>query len=251
MENKEWDRYAKKYHDCVISPFQKSVENPIFNDIKRISGKKKLIIADIGCGIGDFLPFLSKNFKKVIAVDFSKEMLKCSEKKNTKLKNITYLQADTRQLSKLKLNVDVAISVNSIILPSLKDNQKSLKEIHKSINKNGIYIGIFPSMESLLYNFSLVYEREWKKYENEEKAMKKTKKIVEYHKYNVISCVFDDDGEKQRLFYEFELKEMLKVAGFRNIEFKKVFYPWRCDVSGFEDFPGRDRMWDWYVICRK
>jgi len=247
MEGREWDNYAKEYHSHIVSPFQEDVKNPIFKDLDKVT--KNQIVADIGTGQGDFIPFLAENFKFVFAIDFSKEMLK-KAKENNSYKNVKYILHDIRKLSELNLKLDMAIAVNSILHPSVDDVDKSLKEILKSLKEGGLFIGIFPSMEAIIHQFQLVYTRERKKFGDEKKALAMTKRIVERKKYNVIMGIYEDDGEKQKFYYRFELRNRLKEAGFKNIRFKKVKYPWG-ESQDYEDFPEAPEMWDWYAICEK
>lgn len=248
MENKEWNDCTDDYHSIIISPLKPNVKNPIFSDMRAIAQKN--IVADLGTGRGDFLPFLSKNFKFVYALDFSENMLDAAKARN-KWKNIKFIRHDIRQLSKLGLKLDVAVAINSILHPSFEDVNRSLSEIHDSLKDGGLFIGIFPSMEAMLYHFMLVYEREFEKYKDESKAMTMTRRKVERKKYNMIRGIYDDDGEQQKFFYKVELKERLKTAGFKNIAVKKVKYPWGETCGDYEDFPGRRMLWDWYVICKK
>ncbi len=246
IESKNWDAYARKYHKDIVSPFQKGVDNPIFKTIDLIKNKNKLVAADIGCGPGDLLSFLCSKFKIVHALDFSKEMLNIARKRNKK-NNIVFEKADMRKLSSLNLKLDVAISVNSIMFVSFEDIDKSLDEIYNSLKNNGIFIGIFPSMEAIIHHAILVYERELKK--DKRNALSRAKKITEIKKYCFVRGIYDD-GEKQKFFYEFELLERLKETGFKDIKISKVIYPWGKQ-GDYENFPGKPEMWDWFVSARK
>ena len=251
MEKKEWDNYAKDYHSYILSPFQEKVKNPVHEDIKKICSNKGLVCADVGCGRGDFLGVLSKNFSKVIAVDFSSEMLKFAKSRNKELQNIKFIEADARKLSELGLSVDVLFAINSILHPKVRDVEHAFSEIIKSIKPGGVFIGIFPSMEAVLYNNKLVYENELRRCKDEKIAIRNTKRKVEDRKYNYITGIYEDCCEKQRFFYRFELEVKLKEAGFSDIEFDKVKYPWGLPSGDYDDFFGKPEMWDWYVRARK
>lgn len=250
MRKREWDQYAREYHEYIISPFQKNIKNPIFADLKKIN-TKNLTVADIGTGRGDLLPFLSKNFKQVHAIDFSDKMLEIAKEKNQEYKNIIFEKEDIKRLTKLDLKLDVAIAINSILHPHFEDVNKSIKQIYDSLNDNGIFIAIFPSMESSIYNFTLIYEREYKKYKDEKKALAVTKRIGDRKKYNFITSTYDEQGEKQKFFYGFDIKNKLRQAGFKSIQIKKVYLPWGDACGDYEDFPEMPEMWDWYVIANK
>ena len=250
MEQQAWDEYAATYHENIISPFQERVKNPLVADLERL-GTNNLVVADIGCGIGDFLPFLAQQFRDVHAIDFSEQMLVQASQRQQALKNVTFHQADMRELTSIGAKFDVAIAVNSVLHPNPDDVQRSLEEIRGCLNDDGLFLGIFPSMESVLYNFSLVYDREFSKEASEERALRQTKRICERRKYNFITGVYEDGSDRQKFYYEFELGMRLRRAGFKNIKFKKVLYPWGAESGDYEDFHGMPEMWDWYVTAKK
>ena len=245
MDAKQWDAYAQNYHDYIISPLNKSVKNPLISELNKLDSS--LCVADLGTGRGDLLPNL-KRFKKVYALDFSKKMIDAAKK--NKSSNITFYQQDLRKLSELGINFDVAIAVNSILLPDFEDVNKIFREIYVNLNDSGVFKGVFPSMEAVIYHFQLVYERELANSEDK-KAIKKTKRIVERNKYDVIKGTYSDNKETQKFFYKFELEKRFKKAGFKSVVFKKVYYPWGKDSGDYDDFPGEPEMWDWYVTARK
>ncbi len=270
MKAGDWNKIAREYHKYIISPFQKGVSNPLLSKLKKIKNSQNKIIADIGCGRGDTLKFLSSNFKEVYAIDFSKEMIAIAKEKNSfceqnisskqnifskqdissKQSNIQYYVKDMKNLSNFKNRFDVIISVNSIIMPSIKDIKKSLREIHHSLKRNGEFYGIFPSMDSILYESFLIFEEQFKKIKNEKKALKKTRRILERNKYDFIKGTYNDQGEEQKFYYDFEIKLRLQEAGFKEITISKVLYPWGECTGDFIDFPGKPKMWDWFVSAK-
>lgn len=244
MNSSDWDKLTHNYHEFIISPFAKGVKNPLISKLKKISSSS--IVADIGCGRGEILPILSKKFKKVYALDFSKKMLKFAKEHNSR-KNISFHLADVRQLDSFKNKFDCIIAVNSIVMPKLKDVSKSIDSVYSTLKKGGIFFGIFPSMEAILYQAFLINQDQLKKH-NEKDALKKTKKILEFKKYNFLTSIYDDD-EKQKFYYDFELKIRLSDADFKKIKISKVLYPW--GISDYEDFFERPKLWDWFVSAEK
>ncbi len=251
MEREEWDSYADDYHRFIISPLQSKIDNPLFGEIDRLAKAGKRTVMDLGTGIGDLLPRLAARFPEIHAVDFSRRMLETAKERHGHHGNIVFSQADMRELSKLQVRPDVIIAVNSVLLPSFRDVNDALAEIHATLGEEGVFIGIFPSMESVLYNCMLVYEREYGKFGDEKQALRSTRRIVERRKYNFITCVYEDNEERQKFFYEFELRHRLASAGFKNVHLKKVHYPWGEQSGDYEDFHGMPEMWDWYVTATK
>ncbi len=246
MDGKQWDEYAQDYHEYIISPLADDVRNPLFSELEKLDPQN--VVADLGTGRGELLPILSDKFREVYAIDFSQGMLRKARKKSAP--NVTLIKKDMRRLTELDINFDLAISVNSILHPNPKVVDDMLQEIFYSLNPGGRLKAVFPSMESILYYFQLVYERELERFDDEKKALAMTRKKVARKCYNIITCTYDD-GDVQKLFYKFELKSRLKKAGFKSIKVKKVYYPWGDAVGDFEDFFGKPRMWDWYVSAKK
>lgn len=244
---KQWNSYAEKYHDFVISPFQGGVRNPVYRIIKKI--RNRGVAADLGTGPGDFLGFLSEEFDRVYAVDFSERMLEVARRNNCSRKNIEYRKGDIRKLSLLGIKPDVILAINSILHPSQKDIKKAFREICCALRAGGTFIGIFPSMEAIVHYVRLVYESELARLKDESKAAASSKRIAETSKYDFVKGIYDD-GEKQKLFYEFELNNLLAEAGFGKIRFDRVFYPWKLN-GDFRRFDGKPEMWDWLAVCHK
>lgn len=249
MNEKRWDALAENYHETVISPFQKDVKNPLKEELSKLTHKKNKVLAEFGCGRFELGKFLSENFSEVFAFDFSEKMVEHAKRENTIFSNVKIEQKDTTKID-FKEKFDVAVSVNSIIMPSFEEIKKSLENIHKSLKENGIFFLIVPSMESVLYEGMLVLNREMKNKE-EEKAIADTKEIIENKKYDYLLGYYKDMGDVQKFFYKFEISYLLEKAGFKEIKFQKVEYPWKKEISDYENFPKEKPLWDWFISCKK
>ncbi|MFC1755501.1 class I SAM-dependent methyltransferase [Thermoproteota archaeon] len=250
MEAKDWDKISKEYHEYIISPFQKGVVNPLFRKLKSIKSRQDKVIADIGCGRGEIGDKLGGLFKEVHLIDFSPAMIDIAKKQN-KAKNIKYHIADIRELSKFNNMFDAVIAVNSVIMPSIADLKKAFSSIHATLKQDGVFFGIFPSMESITYQAFLILEQQVDRFDDEEKAVTNAKRLLERGKYSFVKGVYEDQGEAQKFYYDFELKIRLQDAGFKKVRISKVLYPWGRATGDFKDFPGRPKMWDWFVSAVK
>lgn len=248
MDAKDWDQVSGRYEEEITSPFQEGVINPLYDAIRAVPNKRELTVADLGCGRGPLLPFLSKHFKWVIAIDFSPRMLETA-KTRIAASNISFHNSSLTELAPFYGRFDVAVSVNSILFPSSQTVNHILAEIHKTLRPEGVLAAIFPSMEAILYQGTLVFNREMVKLGDEEKALLSAKRILERRKFDFISGIYDDDGLRQKFYYEFELKHRLKKAGFKNLHIKKVLYPWGEDMGSFDEFSREPRVWDWFITA--
>lgn len=249
MDVKDWDKIADRYEQEIISPFQEGVVNPLFDEILSLPNKQEKTAADLGCGTGPLLPFLSDHFKQVTAVDFSPRMIRTA-KRRVHAQNISFCRSSLTDLSRFYNQFDVAVAVNSILFPSSRSVDTILSEIHRTLTPDGSLMAIFPSMEVILYQGALIFDREIEKIGDEEKALWATKRILERRKFDFISGIYDDDGQRQKFFYAFEIKHRLKKAGFKNIRIKKVLYPWDGQIGSFEPFDDQPRLWDWFITAK-
>ena len=241
MSSKKWNKSAENYYDDVISPIKNSINNPLSQDLKKLNGK----IVDIGCGIGELVEQLAKQFDEVHAWDYSKKMINKAKEKNSRIENAFFEVKDTGVL-KEKEEFDVAISINSLLEPNVIKLNKMTKNIYNAIKTNGTFICIVPSLESYIYQELIANERKLlgKNIPREDEFSK--------NKINFFDGTITFEGEKQKAFYRFEMLYRLEKAGFKNIEICKVSYNWEdWFEAGQRYFPSEKEPWDWYVKCKK
>jgi ubiquinone/menaquinone biosynthesis C-methylase UbiE len=107
------------------------------NIIKELGIKPGYYVLDIGSGTGVLLPFLIAELGdegKIIALDFSAEMLGQAQAKNFP-PMVSFAQADVLAIPLADNSVDLAIC-NSVF-PHFTDKAKALKEIARVLRNNG------------------------------------------------------------------------------------------------------------------
>jgi len=107
------------------------------NIIKELGIKPGYCVLDIGSGTGVLLPFLIAELGsegKIVALDFSAEMLGQAKAKNFP-PIVGFAQADVLAIPLADNSVDLAIC-NSV-LPHFTDKAKALKEIARMLRNNG------------------------------------------------------------------------------------------------------------------
>jgi SAM-dependent methyltransferase len=250
MDATTWDRIADDYLAHIVSPFDAGTANPLLDELTALPRARRGRVADIGCGGGALLPFLSDKFNSVTAIDFSREMLR-QARAGVDATNVSFRRADMRDLSRFRGKFDVAVAVNSVLAPSPRRVNRALSEIRRTLRPGGLFFGIFPAMDSVLYHAMLVLERESEEHSTDPPALRHTREICERSKYDFMTGVFDDNGDRQKHYYRFELRHRLHKAGFVKLRFRKVRYPWDESVSGYELFPGQPKLWDWLVCAQR
>ncbi|MFH1408521.1 MAG: class I SAM-dependent methyltransferase [Nanoarchaeota archaeon] len=248
MKPSEWDKYADpdKYVDAIFTPFAlKGAKALLETTIKKLKGER---VIDIGCGYGNLLPFLSKTFKEVIAVDFSPKMVEKAKHQASILKNVEVMHGDVRKLE--HDGFDVAVSVNSVLMPNVLAVNEALASIYDCLKPKGVFIGIFPSMDSELYLSMILFENELIKGRPAKKARKNAGELIGETDYDFLTSMLDANG-RQKFFYGFELSYRLKQAGFRTVSVKKMPIPWKALKNSGIYFPDKPKPWDWLVVAKK
>jgi SAM-dependent methyltransferase len=245
MDAEAWDRIADVYFEEISTPFQAEVKNPLLDYLDALPGREEMTVADLGCGIGNLLPFLADRFSKVVAVDFSRKMLRTTQI-NCPQDNIQFCRQSLADLSVFRRQFDVAITVNSVLAPSLSTVDQILGEMAASLKPGGLLAGIFPSLESVLYESVLILDREREQSESEEEALRRARRKARRNRYDFIAGFYTDGEDRQKFYYSFELRRRMQRAGFKGLQFGKVLYPW-YEEDGDEAFAGEPRMWDWFV----
>jgi ubiquinone/menaquinone biosynthesis C-methylase UbiE len=107
------------------------------NIVKELGIKPGYYVLDIGSGTGVLLPFLIAELGgegKIVALDFSAEMLGQAQAKNFP-PIVSFAQADVLAIPLADNSVDLAIC-NSVF-PHFTDKAKALKEIARVLRNNG------------------------------------------------------------------------------------------------------------------
>ena len=188
MENQKdtWDNVAKGWHNFKRKPFPKTIHD--------LSGKwAPGKILDLGCGNGrNLMPFSEKKFE-CHGVDFSVEMLINAKRyfEENKL-NAVFEVGEMMSIPYEDNYFDYVICVAAFHHLNKKDQMKTLFEIKRVLKKGG-----------------KVYFSVWNKWQNLEFMVYKKEKYVKWRtKEHVIRRYY-------YLFNLFELKNLLKRAGFK------------------------------------
>ena len=101
-------------------------------------------VADLGCGTGRLLPFLAREFGKVIAVDYAPASLALARRVSVG-RGVTFRRRDLRDLAPFRNSLDVAVAVHSIVGPRPEDVDRILAEVRGSLVHGGLLAAIVPA----------------------------------------------------------------------------------------------------------
>ncbi len=244
-----WSRAAETYENEFIDPYLPDVHNPLPDALKRFAGDGSKTAADLGCGVGPLLPRLARRFRHVFAVDFAEGMLTRARSRCAGLANVEFLRLALTDLSPLAGRVDVAVAVNSLVLPDVADLETALAQIRSALRPGGRFLGIVPAMDAVHYFTMLLVDRARQAGMPVSQARKNAAHHAEHALYDFAFGDFRYQGIEQHFWQPFEVKYRLRRAGFRRVRLKKVRLAWH-QFGCARDQGDQPPPWDWFFQAR-
>lgn len=250
-----WSESAAKYGSEFLDPFRDSVVNPLLTMLSEIGAEpsRKMTAADLGCGTGPLLQRLLNQFGEVIALDFAAEMLtQCRERLGPESsKKVRFLNRAMHELDDLAGTLDVAVSVNSLVMPDLRVVDKTLRNIFAALKPGGRFLGVVPSIDAI-HHHSLML---WDAYLDQGYSMEEAERLVathmEHHMYDFAFGKFRFGQLDQKFWQPDELRYHLMKSGFTDIRMVRLEYPWDDSLAGYKLLKNHPKTWDWTFEARR
>jgi SAM-dependent methyltransferase len=247
-QDSHWSRAARSYERDFIDPYRADVRNPLLRAVAKRAGPDR-VAADLGCGIGPLLPFLADRFAHVHAVDFAEGMLARARERVAGRANVSFYQGNLTSLAPLYGQIDIAVAVNSLVLPDLRDLDRALVEIQRCLRPGGMFFGILPAMDGVHYYNMLLLDRALASGKPLEAARKNTSHYGEFEFYDFGFGQFTYEGLEQHFWQPFEVRHRFLKAGFHLEHLKKVSLSWQQFACGHE-LKQFAPPWDWFFQAR-
>ena len=241
-----WSKAAPRYEQEFIDPYLPDVRNPLRAAIADLADPKHGVVADLGCGVGPLLPFLASHFRRVVAVDFAEGMLTRAREECSGLKNVEFLRRCLTDLENLKGQIDVAVAVNSLVLPDVGELDRALQSVHETLKPGDHFLGIVPAMDAVHYLTMLFLDRALAQGLPAVKARQNAAHHAEHELYNFAFGEFRYQGLEQHFWQPFEVRYRLKRAGFRRVRMTKVLLSWSQFGLVGRDLLDQQPPWDWF-----
>ena len=237
-----------RYREQFVDPYDSNVECPLWQALASIPDAATKTVADFGCGTGPLLPYLTARFSRVIALDFAPAMLKFATGRlePEAQARVTFLKRPMHELDDLADQVDVAVAVNSLVMPDVRLIDRTLLAIRASLKPGGVFLGVVPSIDTICYHLSLLMDQALDQGLEPREAKRFAALHTERRHYDFAFGEFHYDGLRQKFWQPFEIEYRLKKAGFRSTTLDKVLYPWDESVAGSDTLAGFPRNWDWF-----
>ena len=251
MDRAYWNRMAACYEAEIFSVRENDRAGLIAGKVRRY-GKKSQSAADVGCGIGHFLPLLSQRFRKVLAVDISSKNIAKARATYPHLANVTYRTVDLAAPGVRLPLADFALCVNAAIAPSLAHRNRLLDATCRHLRPGGHLVLVVPALESsFLTDFRLI---EW----NLRDGMKPNQAAgggFRAHRPTgnprAHEGVVKIDGVETKHYLKEELIVLLANRGLRALEIEKIEYPWTTEFANPPRWMQAPFPWDWLFVAQK
>jgi SAM-dependent methyltransferase len=241
-----WSRHASHYDDVFLDPFAADVENPLLRSIAAIPDPGSKSVIDLGCGTGPLLPLLIEHFESVTALDFAPSMIERSRARlGENAGRVRFLLRPMHELADLVGSFNVAVAVNSLVMPDPRLIDKTLSAIYAALKPGGQFLGAVPSIDAIQYQTLLLHDRALASGLDVRAADRQAAEQAEHHLYDFAFGRFAYQGLRQNFWQPFELEFRLAKAGFVNVRLEKLLYPWDDNLPQGSAFRDQPRSWDW------
>jgi SAM-dependent methyltransferase len=248
--NSYWDEISATYTSAVITPFYNAQTTQALvqalQELSPSTGRTLNHIVEVGCGNGYLLPHLRA--RHLTALDLSAMMLQ-NAKNNAGIASL--LQADQAALPLRPRSAQEVYAINSILDPDRDHRMSTLKEIHQLLDTDGVFIGLFPSNENYLEQAYAFKEKEIATGVSEDQALHTTYRMLVKRQFDPLGGFIDvTEDWRMKLYWNYELADHLRAAGFANVTIKKFTYP-SCMQEELQLLCTENGIYDWLVKAER
>jgi SAM-dependent methyltransferase len=251
MDVTYWNRVAEKYDDEIFSVLAHDEDKLISSRIESLASDTGTA-ADLGCGIGKFLPLLSRSFRHVYAYDISEKCLEQARENCTELSNVEYIRADLAKRRVRMPKFDLVLCVNSLIMPSISQRLRYFRAISNHLNGEGHLILVVPSFESAIY--SKIRLIEW----NQRSGLSNGASVMAVWNDNnrqkashLQQGIVNIDHVPTKHYLKEELCAVFSDIGLDVHEVLKIEYDWKTEFRNPPGWLKEPFPWDWLVTAQK
>ncbi len=245
-----WSEAAADYEALFIDPYAPGSDNPLPALLAKIPQANQKVVADLGCGTGPLLPLLARTFGQVHAIDFASGMLDRARECVKDCTNVALHTSDLTRLPELGLRFDVAVAVNSLVMPDLAALEATLVGIHACLNPGGRFFAVLPAMDGIQYHSLLLLDHFREQGLTAMAARSETARVGEHALYDFTWSAFRYRGLDQHFWQPYEIPYRFGRAGFVDVRQRKLRLTWNQLALGAR-LAHLPAPWDWLVRAGK
>src|SRR4051812_7546885 len=147
-QDQQWSRHAAQYDDLFLDPFRPGVENPWLAELEAVPDPGARTVIALGCGPAPLLPRLVGRFGTVIALDFAPGMIaRARERLGPAAESVVFETRPMHDLGAYAGRIDVAVAVNSLVMPDVREIDRTLAAVRAGLRPEGVFLGVVPAMD--------------------------------------------------------------------------------------------------------
>jgi len=239
-----WEEVSENYSQEVQSVFEHDLEGLVRD---RIAAAGKVApngsSADMGCGIGNFIPLLAKAFARVDACDWSESALEKAVEHCSEFENTHFQRLDISNDSIPFEPVDFAICINVLIMPCFDDRMRAWRTVTNQVTQGGKLLLVVPSHESTQMEYYRYIESRLDMGDTCREATNacaSPSATVEDLQQGIFSC----DGTRMKYYLQDELVMLLNGLELDVNEIERIRY-------AKDEATGCSETWDWLIMAQR
>lgn len=241
-----WNEVNRNYESEILSVWDREqtgcIPHLLNTALQEIPDRSSA--ADLGCGVGKFLPLLCTQFETVHACDFAQSGLDrarhhCNSGYGHNLRfHCVDLTSDPMPFDPVKL----VLCINVLLMPSLDERLRAWRSVCNQVDHGGWLLLGVPSLESMLLEQHLERDSLLQSGLSCEQSLRHTlpahSSLLELHQ-----GVHRIEGCPTKHYLREELQDLLTSHQLEPIRWERLRYSAAAE-SG-------DALWDWCVLSRR
>ena len=241
MDVAYWDAMAGAFDEEIFNSLQEDARGTIRRSIAEVSGPRKRVM-DMGCGVGRYLPLLSRLFGEVHASDWSPQCVRQATRLAESLPNVTVdLPAAYRGRTWSGV-FDVVTAINVLFDPNAGRRTALLKDIRRLLKPRGRAVLVVPSLEAIAYADAV---------RRVHAPRKKSLYTFGVRDSRTDPGVLHIQDVPYKHFVGEELVHALRTSGFVPGALERVEYRWSTEAAAPPTQYDLAPPWDWIIVARR
>jgi SAM-dependent methyltransferase len=243
-----WESVADTYDSEIFSVLACDRDGAVLSCIDSIASRAHTA-ADLGCGVGKWLPHLSQRYASVLAVDVSEKCLAYAKAAASDCGNITYVSADLTRSGHRLGKHDFVLCVNVAIMPDAEARWALLGNAARCLRQGGHLLLVVPSLESTLY----VRQRlaEWQGRAGPRPASPQSDDRRFTSLRDLQEGIVQIAGVRTKHYLREEIVTTLDALHLAVGQVHKVEYRWDTEFTDPPRWLKDPYPWDWMALARK
>ncbi len=125
---------------------------------------------------------------------------------------VTFLKRPMHELDDFAGQFDVAVAVNSLVMPDVRLIDRTLQSIRAGLKPGGLFLGVVPSIDTICYHLLLLMDQGLDQGLEPTEAKRLAALQTERRHYDFAFGEFHFDGLRQKFWQPFEIEYRLNKA---------------------------------------